>query len=215
MTVERWSGRHNDGVMTATIRTRARRGEGALLREEILAAADALLIETGSEESVSIRGIGDRVGVSAPSIYRHFEDKDALMFAVCERTFGRLDEAMERAAAGIADPYDALVARGLTYVRFGLEYPQHYRMTLMGSVKDDKAVVLDGHHLTGEVVQGSRAFNHLVDAAVRVLGRRRSPTPVELAGEIWAYVHGVTSLRINYPTMPWPTIEVQMRMYVD
>jgi AcrR family transcriptional regulator len=201
--------------MTATVRTRARRGEGALLREEILAAADALLIETGSEESVSIRGIGDRVGVSAPSIYRHFEDKDALMFEVCERTFGRLDQAMEQAAAGIADPYDALVARGLTYIHFGLEHPEHYRMTLMGSVKDTKEVELDGHHITGEVVQGSRAFNNIVDASARVLGRRRSPSPVALASEIWAYVHGVTSLRINYPTMPWPPLEVQVGTYVD
>ena len=67
-----------------SVRARLPRGEGALLREEILRATDELLIETASEEAVSIRAVAAKVGVTAPSIYRHFEDKDALMFAVCE-----------------------------------------------------------------------------------------------------------------------------------
>jgi len=186
-----------------------------MLREEILAAADALLIETASEEAVSIRAIGDRVGVSAPSIYRHFTDKDDLMFAVCERTFGRLDEAMEKAAIEFDDPYDALLARGRTYVEFGLEHPEHYRVMLMDTVKDSKSIEFDGHHLSGEVVQGSQAFNHLVEAARGILGRRRTPDPVTLAFEIWAFIHGVTSLRITFPTMPWPPLEQQLANYND
>jgi AcrR family transcriptional regulator len=198
----------------STIRVRARRGEGGLLREEILAAADALLIETASEEAVSVRAIAERVGVSAPSIYRHFADKDELMFAVCERTFGRLDEAMEKAAVGIDDPYESLLARGLTYVRFGLDHPEHYRMLLMNSVKDTHSVDVDDGRLTGEVVQGGQAFNHLVAAAAGVIGRKRLD-PFTVAVEIWAFVHGITSLRITFPTFPWPPVEQQVREYCD
>ena len=51
-----------------TTRSRARRGEGDLLREEILLAATRLLIETGNEDAMSIRAIADAVGVSPPSI---------------------------------------------------------------------------------------------------------------------------------------------------
>jgi AcrR family transcriptional regulator len=51
-----------------TRRHRARRGEGDRLREEILAAAERLLLETGDESAVSIRAVADAVGVTPPSI---------------------------------------------------------------------------------------------------------------------------------------------------
>ena len=68
-------------------RTRARRGEGERLREEILDVAEDLLVSTGDENAVSIRAIAQRVGVTPPSIYLHFADKESLLWAVCEREF--------------------------------------------------------------------------------------------------------------------------------
>ena len=73
-------GRH----VVSPARVRARRGEGDKLREEILVAVSDLLDETNDESAVSIRAIADRVGVTPPSIYRHFEDKEA-MLARCAR----------------------------------------------------------------------------------------------------------------------------------
>jgi len=200
--------------MTPAARARARRGEGGLLRDEILAAVDDLLIETASEEAVSIRAIADRVGVTPPSIYRHFADKDELIFAVCERTFAQLDAAMQKAAIDREDPIDSLEARGRMYVEFALAHPEHYRVFFLSSVKE-KETQFDGRHLKSEVVAGSQAFNGLVDACARVLGRRRSPSPVELACEVWAFLHGVTALRINFPTMPWPPVEAMIASYMD
>jgi AcrR family transcriptional regulator len=186
-----------------------------MLHEEILVAAEALLVETASEEAVSIRAIADRVGVTAPSIYRHFADKDALMFAVCERQFGHLDELMEKAALEYDDPIDGMRARGLAYVRFGLEHPEPYRMMFMTARGPHTVVELEGEHLTGDMVKGSNAFNHLVDASAAVLGRRHSPTAVELACEVWACVHGITALRITLPSMPWPPLEEQVGSYCE
>ena len=104
-------------------RTRARRGEGELLHTQILDAAERLLIETGNEEAVSIRRIAEAVGVTPPSIYLHFADKEELIFAVCERQFEALDRVVEEAVIGIDDPVEELYARGKAYVRFGLEHP--------------------------------------------------------------------------------------------
>jgi AcrR family transcriptional regulator len=64
----------------AASRRRARKGEGELLREEILDAAEALLIEKGHPDAVSIRAVAARVGVSPPAIYLHFADKDELFY---------------------------------------------------------------------------------------------------------------------------------------
>jgi len=66
-------------------RRRAPRGSGDQLRDEILGAATDLLLETGDEKAVSIRSVSQRVGVTSPSIYLHFADKDALLDAVCAR----------------------------------------------------------------------------------------------------------------------------------
>src|SRR6266540_4850124 len=72
-------------------RTRARRGEGEKLREQILEVAERLLVETVDEEAVTIRAVADAVGVTPPSVYLHFADKDELLFAICERHFAQLD----------------------------------------------------------------------------------------------------------------------------
>ena len=78
-------------------RSRSRRGEGEPLRDEILAAAERLIVETGNEDAVSIRAIADAVGVTPPSIYLHFPDKDPLILAVCERHFETFDALIEEA----------------------------------------------------------------------------------------------------------------------
>src|SRR5437899_5757868 len=100
--------RAGNGVEAAR-RRRAPRGQGERLREEILAAAERLLIQTGDVEAVSIRAVADAVGVTPPSIYLHFADKNELLWAVCERHFTVLDQVMERATAGINDPIRSLV----------------------------------------------------------------------------------------------------------
>ena len=57
---------------TSAPRTRAKRGEGDKLRTEILAAAERLLIETGSKDAVSVRAIADACDCTPPAIYLHF-----------------------------------------------------------------------------------------------------------------------------------------------
>ncbi len=69
-------------------------GEGELLRDEILDAAEALLVRHGSMDAVPLRSVATAVGVSAPSIYLHFADKDDLFFAVCDRRFAHFDEVL-------------------------------------------------------------------------------------------------------------------------
>ena len=76
--------------------------------------------------------MAQRVGVTPPSIYLHFTDKDALLDAVCARYFEKLDEEMQAAAAGQPAAIDAMRAQGLAYVRFALKTPELYRIATMG-----------------------------------------------------------------------------------
>jgi AcrR family transcriptional regulator len=187
-------------------RHRARRGEGPLLREEILAAATRLLLETGDEEAVSIRAIAQAVGVTPPSIYLHFADKTELIYAVCEELFRKLDDEMAAASAGVDDPLEALRRRGRAYVRFGLENAEAYRVLFMHH-KDEIPQTVDPKEL-GD----SAAFMHLVEAVQRCLdqGVLRPANPMQLAVGLWVLVHGLTSLLISLPGFPWPAEPEQL-----
>jgi AcrR family transcriptional regulator len=198
-------------VSATETRQRARRGEGDRLRGEILAAAEELLIETADESAVSIRAIADRVGVTAPSIYRHFADKDTLILSVVESVFGRLDEALESAAAAAVDPFDEIMRKGQAYVAFGLAHPEHYRLLFM--CKDDRK---ESHDLDGPAVAGAAAFNHLQETVERVLALAapgvERPDPFAMTCAIWSGVHGITSLRISMPSFPWPAVPEQLAL---
>ena len=197
-------------------RPRARRGEGDRLRAEILAAAGRLLAERGDENAVSIRMIADAVGVTPPSIYLHFPDKDSLIDAVCEDRFRLFDEALEASCDGVADPLEALRARGHAYVRFALDNPEHYRVIFM--TKHDREMTLDELVAPGEDARaGARAFAHLVAAVVRAVsaGAIVSPSPVMTAIHLWSGFHGLVSLLISEPGFPWPPVEALVDFLLD
>jgi AcrR family transcriptional regulator len=183
-------------------RRRARKGDGDLLREEILASTERLLLETGSEEAVSVRAVARATGVTAPSIYRHFEDKAHLLFEVCARQFDLLDDAIEQAVAGIEDPLLALQARGKAYVRFGIEHPEHYRIMFMGPAYATPTQWSD--------LLETGSFAHLIEgieAAVRAGALHPDADAFTTALHVWANIHGLTSLLVARPTMPWPDRE--------
>ena len=187
---------------TAVRRPRARRGEGAALRDEILAVAERLLLDTGSVEAVSIRAVADAVGVTPPSIYRHFADKNDLIFEVCAGHFIDLDEFLAAASAGIDDPVERLRAMGLAYMRFGLDNPEPYRIMFMTrdeeTPEEYKAVVLRDDAAFDQVV---RCVQECIDAG------RFHPEytdAYQLTMGFWARVHGLTSLLVAKPQFPWP-----------
>ena len=157
-----------------------------------------LLRETGSEEAMSLRSVAQRVGVSVPSIYLHFADKQALLDAICEEVFGQLHVALKEADADAPNPWEALRAQGIAYVQFALANPEHYRIVMMGAPSE--------HDPKDDI--GSGAFGHLLEsvAGCVALGVLEGD-PVELGLKLWAAAHGLASLLITKPKMPWPPLE--------
>ncbi len=184
--------------MAAVGRTRARRGDGDLLRGELLRVAEELLVEAGDSSGVTLRGVAERAGVTTPSVYLHFADKAALVDAVCLSVWHRLGRRMDEAAADAPDPFDGLRRRGMAYVRFGLDHPVHYRVLMM---QPPQPAATGG----AAAVAARDCFAHLLDAVaacVRVGVFRGEPEPLALS--LWAAVHGATSLLISKPNFPWP-----------
>jgi AcrR family transcriptional regulator len=150
---------------------------------------------------VSIRAVAEAVGVTPPSIYLHFEDKNELIFAICERYFDELDRATTEAARGSDDPVESLILRGRAYVRFGLENPEPYRVLFM---RKPAATPLPFQY---EKIMSSSAFGHLFEAVVSAIGAGRiEGDPMLVSIYLWSAVHGLTSLLISKPSFPWPDV---------
>jgi AcrR family transcriptional regulator len=181
-------------------RRRAPRGSGEQLRDEILGAATDLLLETGQAKAVSIRSVAQRVGVTPPSIYLHFADKDALLDAVCARYFEKLDEEMQRAAADQPSAIEVLRAQGLAYVRFALKTPELYRIATMGEGRPGSDV---------DVALNSSAFEHMRSAIEALMAEGVYPAgdPTSFVMELWAAAHGVAAMLISRPYLPWGEAE--------
>jgi AcrR family transcriptional regulator len=178
-------------------RTRAKRGEGDKLRDEIVAAAERLLGTAGSKDAVSIRAIADACNVTPPAIYLHFADKDQLFLEVCSQRFRELDTWIEQAGSASDDPLESLRARGAAYVRFGLEHPEAYRLLMM--------TLKDGHIDDPGMEAGKDAFMHMVAAVDRCVkaGTLGDVEPLQASLVLWSGIHGMTSLFISFPNFDW------------
>jgi AcrR family transcriptional regulator len=188
------------GTASASRRPRSPRGEGAVLRDELVQAAAALLDRTGDPDRVTIRGVAAEVGVAPTALYLHFADRDELMVAVVEERFAAFGRTIDEADPG-GDPLEALTARGEAYVRFALAHPGHYRALFGGlglsAERPDLAARCQA--------AGAPSFQALVDAVQRCLDadRLHGSDPYPIAVAMWSTVHGYADLsRTCGPMLP-------------
>lgn len=193
---------HAAEARPASRRPRARKGQGLRLREEIMAATERLLLDTGSAAAVSIRGIAEAVGVTPPSIYRHFADKDTLVGEVCARHFAFLGAELDAAAAGLTDPVEQLIARGRAYIRFGLANPEPYRILFMTRLDRVPELKQQGWLAKSEIF--AIVVANVAACVEAGLTRPEHSDPHRLGLTLWAAVNGLTSLIISKPFLELP-----------
>jgi len=187
------------------IRPRNARGKGDRLRTEIIDAAIKVLAVLAPDEPFSLRSVAKAAKISAPSIYIHFADMDALLLAVLEKLFKEQiemrDQAEKKAADAGGGAWERLLARSLNVVEFGLQYPGHYKVLFEGRVVpklNDPRIADYGRPLLVRSVELIRQ----IPAAAKA--KRVSDDPQRLALLLWASVHGIVSLQNNKPTLQWP-----------
>ena len=194
-------------------RQRARRGEGDLLRSEILAAAARLLSERGDASRVSIRAIAAACGVTSPAIYLHFHDKDALLYEACAGVFREFAQQIEGATSGIDDPVDALGAAARAYVRYALAKPEQYQVLFVQRSPSPVGIGLED--LPG--MSTFRMLEGLIRRAVES-GVFRNVDPFLTATTFWLALHGIASRAVTGhgpPAFPWPAPDVLVELLID
>lgn len=141
--------------------------------QEILRAARELLEEEGLE-SLSMRRLAERLGMRAPSLYKHFPSKEALEAALLSEVFTEQAEIFEAAVRETTEPL-AAIARA--YHAYALEHPQLFRLF------SERAI--DRSLLTPGVEDRARAPS---DAATG---------DPNLSRALWAFAHGMTVLELD------------------
>jgi AcrR family transcriptional regulator len=198
---------------TAATTGRKKRGEGHTRREEILQAAKELFLEHGYDQT-TIRKIADRVGVSAPALYLYFQDKEQMMLALCDQTFGHLLDSLGDIEKSVSDPRERIRKFGESYLRFGLQHPDEYRLIFLGSNVPESMRKI-GHRMpiddpTRPGVVGSVVFQRLVSvlADAEASGLKLN-YPADTSAELcWMTIHGLTSAFILKPEFPWSDREL-------
>lgn len=111
---------------------RRKRADGELSRERILDAATEIAAERGYE-GTSIALVSAKCGLPASSIYWHFKDKDDLIAAVIERSFGRWLASWQVSDEGTAS--QRVVGVAVQVAKALLESPDFIRLGLMLSLE--------------------------------------------------------------------------------
>ncbi len=89
---------------------------------EIVVAAREMLDEHGAE-ALTMRRLAERLGIRAPSLYKHLPDKAALEAAVIATGLEDLAVALEESLHNAAEPLAALTA---AYRAFAVAHPHLY-----------------------------------------------------------------------------------------
>ena len=150
-----------------------------------------------------MRKIADKIGYSATTLYNHFDDKEALLYALCDADFGTLHEMFKKVGK-IVDPIERLRKMGETYITFALRYPGHYRFMFMTPrVHHSEDVCREIEQ--GNPDQDSYAFVRatVVEALAAGVFRDEYQDADLLSQVVWSAVHGVASLHLIMKKGEW------------
>jgi AcrR family transcriptional regulator len=162
-------------------------------RARQISAAAQELIDAEGIEALSMRALADRVGIRAPSIYKHFASKEALEAAVISTVF---DEQASHFEAVVEDSDQPLLALAGAWRDYARRHPHLYRLVTEQSL--NRAALVEGVE--------ERAVRQIVHAA----GGDR-----DLARAFWAFAHGMTILELNARFPPDADLDAAWRSGVE
>ena len=155
---------------------------------EIVDAARAIVDAEGLD-ALTMRRIAERLGIRAPSLYKHFPDKQALEAAIISAAFEEQAEVFEQAVAGSDDPLAALAA---AYRTFALAHPHLYRLMTDQELRRDL------------LVPG-------VEERAGLSVYRAAGEDADRARAAWAFAHGMALLEIANRFPPGADIDAAWR----
>lgn len=162
-------------------------------RSKILEASRELFLRDGLE-AFSMRRVAERSKLTVSALYRHFDDKDALLAALVEASFGAFAGTLMR-ALDAPQPLDQFRAMLERYFDFAVDHPQDYALMFLTNSRDLGFDKLNGQ--TRDLLRSSFRFmaervEDCIEAGVFAPG----DCDVK-AAHAWAQAHGLVSLYVG------------------
>jgi AcrR family transcriptional regulator len=163
------------------------------LRAALIRSAIELLRVEGPQ-ALTLRGVARAAGVSQAAPYRHFTDRRALVAAVAEEGFRKLQSAM-LGAAKRGQGREGLKQLAVAYVKFGHEHAAEYRIMFGPDVARDEDLP--------DLRETSKAVLGFVEAGIAQLqaaGLIGAGDPAAMAATTWSMLHGLVMLSLDGQT---------------
>jgi AcrR family transcriptional regulator len=162
------------------------------LRSALIQTATEMIAQGGLAD-LTMRSLGQRLGVSRTAPYRHFADKTALLCAVAATGFDQLTGSYQRITRDVSlDGPTRLKKIGMAYVEFALKNRGAYRLMFGHEITR--------HDRTPELLAAAeRTFSEFLKAVTDF------KDDLDLAGDqvnlvaitAWSTVHGLATLLID------------------
>jgi AcrR family transcriptional regulator len=168
-----------------------RQRERTQVREKILDAALEVFATEGAE-GVTMRALADAIEYSAPVIYAHFRDKDAIIQELCYRQLRSLAQLF--ANVGALDPVERLRHIGYVYADFAIDNPSHFRFLFL---MRHSFATNDEELAKGDPERNAYAFlkQTVKDGLAAGIFRPEYTDADELAQMCWGSAHGLVALQ--------------------
>lgn len=157
-------------------------------RRQVLQVA-AKLLEEGGSEAVSTRAVAAAAGITAPALYRMFDDKDGLLAELAAYGFEMyLADKREALALTPDDPVADLYRGWDLHVDFGVRHPAFY-MLMYGTVRPGRRppAADEAHALLVRLLGRAADAGRLrvpVEQATRVIHAATTGATLALIGEV-------------------------------
>lgn len=160
------------------------------LRTALIQATIEMINQHGIE-SITMRKLSERVGVSRTAAYRHFSDKEDLLTATAIEGFKQFTSALQIGRLDTSiDEINQLRMMGQAYIRFAMENSAYYRLMFGDTVIQESEALQ-------KVCDAS--FNELLIMIERLqeIGVISRDEPRMQSIYIWSVMHGLSSLVID------------------
>ncbi len=164
------------------------------LKNALIQAGIKILAEDGVG-GLSLRKAARTAGVSHSAPYAHFADKQTLIAAIASDGHKQIYERFAAIQTRyVDDPLRQLVSGAWAYVQFGLDSPDHYKITFSGAIQDE--------HSHQEFVEYSQRNMQVLRLIVE---QCRAPDVLNNTGidpelqavSLWGILHGLVLLLIQ------------------
>jgi AcrR family transcriptional regulator len=179
------------------------------VRTRILETAAGLLAQSADAE-VSTRAVCDAAGVTAPTLYHHFGDKDGLLAAVVDFGWAAFLETKLAVAAVIHDHVaDDIRAGWDNHLEFARANPSFYKLMWSPAVAANSSAVREAYQMLHDRLElgaGRGQLRMSAETASRIVLSATTGAAMSMISQPALYGDGSFAVQLREAVIAWITV---------